>query len=106
MTLYKTIVADPPWPEYGGGRIKRGADRHYKLMSVNEIKAMAVQVRRLTDQEGCHLYLWVTNNYLPYGFEVMREWDFEYKTCITWVKEAYMASIKGAFVHRSLYRID
>jgi hypothetical protein len=21
---YKTIYADPPWPEYGGGKIKRG----------------------------------------------------------------------------------
>ncbi len=31
MTLkykYKTIYADPPWPEVGGGKIKRGADRH------------------------------------------------------------------------------
>lgn len=27
---YKTIYADPPWPEQGGGKIKRGADRHYR----------------------------------------------------------------------------
>jgi hypothetical protein len=26
---YGTIVADPPWPEPGGGGIKRGAVRHY-----------------------------------------------------------------------------
>ena len=24
---YKTILADPPWPEHGGGKSKRGADR-------------------------------------------------------------------------------
>ena len=29
---YKTIYIDPPWPEHGGGKIKRGADRHYALM--------------------------------------------------------------------------
>lgn len=30
---YKTIYIDPPWPERGGGKIKRGADRHYALIS-------------------------------------------------------------------------
>ena len=29
---YKTIYADPPWNETGGGKIKRGADKHYSLM--------------------------------------------------------------------------
>ena len=51
---YKTIYADPPWPEYGGGKIKRGADRHYKLMSIEEIKNLPV--RDLADT-NCHLYL-------------------------------------------------
>ena len=26
---YSTVLADPPWPESGGGKVKRGADRHY-----------------------------------------------------------------------------
>lgn len=29
---YKTIYADPPWQESGGGKIKRGADKHYLLI--------------------------------------------------------------------------
>ena len=29
---YRVIYADPPWPEYGGGKIKRGADRHYPFI--------------------------------------------------------------------------
>ena len=37
---YRTLYADPPWPERGGGKIKRGADRHYALMPVAEILAM------------------------------------------------------------------
>lgn len=53
MSGYKTIVCDPPWPERGGGRCKRGADRHYKLMSVREIAALPV--RRLADPTGCTL---------------------------------------------------
>lgn len=71
---YKTIYADPPWPEQGGGRIKRGADRHYPLMSVKEI--MELPVGDLADPEGCHLYLWATNNYLPAAFECIKAWGF------------------------------
>src|SRR5260370_34785871 len=30
---YRTIYADPPWPEYGGGKIKPGPERHYPPLS-------------------------------------------------------------------------
>lgn len=84
MTRFGAILADPPWPERGGGKIKRGADRHYPLMSVREIAALPVAALALPDS---HLYLWVTNNYLPAGLEVMAAWDFRYVTMITWAKE-------------------
>jgi N6-adenosine-specific RNA methylase IME4 len=87
MTAYKTIYADPPWPERGGGKIKRGADRHYSLMSVKEIIALSDFVRTLTDSEGCHLYLRATNNFLPDAITAMTAWGFEYITCITWFKD-------------------
>ena len=83
--LYKTIYIDPPWPERGGGKIKRGADKHYSLMSLSEIKALPIQ--DLVHPDGCHLYLWVTNNYLQAGLDCIKEWGFEYKTCITWMKD-------------------
>lgn len=82
---YRTIYVDPPWEEKGGGKIKRGADRHYNLMSLDEIKALPI--KDLIDESGCHLYLWVTNNFLEKGFEVLKEWGFEYVTCITWYKD-------------------
>jgi N6-adenosine-specific RNA methylase IME4 len=81
---YGTILVDPPWPEYGGGKIKRGADRHYPLMHVDDIAAMPVESLALPDS---HLFLWVTNNFLPSGLEVMRAWGFRYVTCITWAKD-------------------
>jgi len=83
---YCTIVADPPWPEYGGGKIRRGANKHYSLMSLDEIKGLGEKVKAWRGPEGCHLYLWVTNNYLPAGLDIMKVWGFEYKTCITWGK--------------------
>jgi N6-adenosine-specific RNA methylase IME4 len=82
---YKTLYIDPPWPERGGGKIKRGADRHYRLMSLEEIAALPV--RELADPEGCHLYLWVTNNYLKVGLDLINRWGFEYVTTITWLKD-------------------
>ncbi len=40
---YRTIYADPPWDtERGGGKIKRGADRHYPLMRPSDMLALPV----------------------------------------------------------------
>jgi hypothetical protein len=86
---YKTIYADPPWPEYGGGKIKRGADRQYPLMRVRDIIALGDKLHPFIDPHGCHLYLWATNNFLPEALEVMKAWGFEYKTTITWMKDRF-----------------
>lgn len=75
------IHRGPKW----GGRIRRGADRHYDLMSVREIKALPIA--SLADPDGCHLYLWATNNYLPAALECLNEWGFQYVTLITWLKD-------------------
>lgn len=83
---YKTIYGDPPWPEKGAGEVKRGADRHYDLMSVQEIRNMSGFVKGLSDK-NCHLNLWVTNNFLQDGLGVLKAWGFEYVTCITWLKD-------------------
>ena len=82
--IYSTIYADPPWPERGGGRIKRGADRHYELMTVKEIATLPV---RNIVADNAHLYLWATNNYLHDAMHVMEAWGFRYVTCITWGKD-------------------
>lgn len=87
MKKYKTIYADPPWEEKGGGKIKRGADRHYPLMGIEEI--LSLKVQDFADETGCHLYLWVTNGFLPMGLRVMDEWGFNYKTTITWAKDRF-----------------
>lgn len=82
---YKTIYADPPWEEKGGGKIKRGADRYYNLMKTKDIAALPAQ--NLCHEDGCHLYLWATNNHLQDAFYVIEQWGFEYITLITWQKD-------------------
>ena len=80
---YNIIYADPPWYEVGGGKIKIGANRHYNLMKTADIKAMPVA--NLAD-EKCWLFLWVTNNFLKDGLEVMEQWGFKYVTNLVWAK--------------------
>lgn len=82
---YKTIYVDPPWEEKGGGKIKRGADRHYPLMSIKEIESLPI--KELADKDGCHLYLWTTNNFLEKALQLLKSWGFEYITLITWNKD-------------------
>ena len=88
--LFKTIVVDPPWLERGGGRITRGAQRHYELMDKSAI------IRTITQWEhwnnigvDAHLYLWVTNNHLPDGLEVMSALGFKYVTNVCWAKDRH-----------------
>ena len=83
---YKTILAAPPWQEQGGGKIRRGADRHYPLMTTEDIKNL--DVGSLAD-DSCWLYLWVTNNFLKDGLEVMEHWGFRYVTNFCWAKDRF-----------------
>lgn len=69
----------------GGGKIKRGADKHYQLMRLEDIELLPVP--KLADKDGCHVYLWVTNNFLEKGLALLKKWGFEYITTITWQKD-------------------
>jgi N6-adenosine-specific RNA methylase IME4 len=88
---YRTIYADPPWNERGGGRIVRGAQRHYPLMKTREICKLIVDGQHASKlaENNAHLYLWVTNNKVPDGLQVVEAWGFEYKTIITWGKDKF-----------------
>ena len=89
---WKTILADCPWsfgdnlPGKG-----RGAQKHYDVMTNQDIINMPV--KEIT-AEQCHLYLWTTNTHLDVAFDVMKEWGFDYKTMITWVKVSKAGKIR------------
>tara|TARA_Y100001973_G_C5209182_1_gene344022 strand:- start:5484 stop:6020 length:537 start_codon:yes stop_codon:yes gene_type:complete len=88
LKKYKTIYADPAWSEIGGGKIKRGADKHYPVMKTKDIIKLKTFIEKIADN-NCHLYLWVTNNFLKDGLKVMEEWNFRYVTTITWCKDRF-----------------
>jgi N6-adenosine-specific RNA methylase IME4 len=84
---YRCILADPPWPESGGGRIKRGADRHYALLSPPKIlETMLAAPVWKPHSDGCHLWLYSTNNYLPKALWLMEQLGFRYISNVAWAK--------------------
>lgn len=106
MATYRTIVVDPPWPQKGGGPLKGGHGKGfvgttgsqplpYSVMPVVEIAAMPV--RDLADPEGCHLYLWATNRFLPDAYAVAKAWGFKYSTTLVWAKAPIDAGLGGAY---------
>lgn len=101
---YRCIYLDPPWPERGGGKSKRGADRHYDTLTVRQIEEVvfdALGVNYVDGRDGigsgshfileevaddAHCWMWVTDNYLEAGINLMRKMRFRYKRTLVWVK--------------------
>lgn len=86
---YRCILADPPWAETGGGKIKRGADRHYPVLATPEIIRVMLTAPAWRPAADCHLWLWVTNNFLEHGLLVMRALGFRYVTNVVWAKRRF-----------------
>lgn len=85
--MYKTISLDPPWLERGGGKSKRGADRHYPLMKTEAIIRTVMgsePVSRIAPDAHC--WCWVTDNFLEDGLLLMRTMGFRYVRTLVWVK--------------------
>ena len=85
---FKTVMMDPPWYEKGGGKIQRGADRHYPLLKTPDIIKTIYQCEHWNQvSDVAHLYMWVTNNFLVDGLQVMQALGFRYVTNFVWVKD-------------------
>ncbi|WP_166294360.1 MT-A70 family methyltransferase [Bradyrhizobium sp. 2S1] len=91
---FRTLILDPAW-DYDwlslAGRAKPG----YAMQSHEQL--LQLDVRKWADESGCHLYLWVTNNFMARGCELMAHWGFQHRVLITWIKE-------GAFGLGSYFR--
>jgi N6-adenosine-specific RNA methylase IME4 len=84
----------------------RTAEHHYETLGnagkeINRTTGAGIQsiidatpVPKFAAKES-HLYLWTTNPKLPFTFDVMRAWGFEYKTTLTWVKTKAGGGIHG-----------
>lgn len=94
---YKTILVDLPWKygAWGSGSnkvLKKSPHSHlahtvhplpYPVLSISEIRSL--QIKQLADV-SCELYLWTTQKYLPYSFQIIEHWGFKYCQTLTWCK--------------------
>jgi N6-adenosine-specific RNA methylase IME4 len=78
--MFAAIVIDPPW-RYDNSATRGAAEDHYGTMTQADLLAL-----ELPAADDAHLYCWVTNSFIEDGFELVKKWGFNYKTCLTWCK--------------------
>lgn len=96
---FSTLLADPPWPETGGGQIKRGCDRHYgvirKLDDLVAVMRSCPQFDRIA--ADAHFWCWSSNRFLVGGDysdhtgpawapELAKRLGFRPVSLVTWAK--------------------
>jgi N6-adenosine-specific RNA methylase IME4 len=98
LSLYTTIVADPPWPYRAPGKFgntlehrpnrdktinagNAGSRCRYGAMEISDLCAMPVP-----SADDAHLYLWFTNAFAVEAHAIAKAWGFRPATLLTWVK--------------------
>lgn len=83
---YRVVLADPPWKflTRSDKGLGKSPDRHYRTMTLDEIKALPVRERCTEDAV---LIMWVIDTHLEQAFDVIEAWGFRYKTTgLYWAK--------------------
>lgn len=82
---WRTILVDPPWgtPDQRG---KFGAQSHYRLMSLEDIRQLPVG--QLAD-DNAHLYLWCYPATRYIAEDIMRGWGFRFVDEFVWGKDQF-----------------
>lgn len=100
MKKYKIIYADPPW-RYNDKNCNGACERHYKTMSLEEIKSLNIE--KIVDKD-CILFLWCTYPMLKEGLEVIEAWGFKYKTiAFQWIKLNKKAGHQNNYLKRNYF---
>jgi len=114
------ILADPPWqfttrspkgrdrcpdgvPMSRARQRENAPERHYKTMTLAEIKALPVLQSAAKD---CVLLLWAVDPMLPQALDVGAAWGFKYKTVgFYWAKMRRAASNRHLLHERADHKL-
>lgn len=83
---YRCLLMDPPWMERGGGKIKRGADRHYTLTDTPGILKAIRGSGMWRPAADSHLWCWFTDNFLPDALWLTEQLGFRFIRTFIWAK--------------------
>jgi N6-adenosine-specific RNA methylase IME4 len=79
---YRLLYVDPPWQYEHIVTESRAIENQYPTMELDAIKALEVPAA-----EDAVLFLWATSPKLAEAIDVIRAWDFDYRTSAVWDKE-------------------
>jgi len=86
---YRVIYADPPWPiKWNRSAGIRTKQLEYMTMPIAEMCQM--NVKGMADKDGCTLFMWTTNGFLPEAMALTKVWGFHYEMLYTWCKNNAM----------------
>jgi hypothetical protein len=90
---YDVIVIDPPWDfvNFTAAGTRKGADPHYDVMALADIKALPVG--HLARRDAI-LLLWSTGAMLPQALEVLDAWGAKYLSQIVWRKVTKSSKVR------------
>ena len=87
--LFDVISVDPPWPYEGESKnvtsfdaVGRRVANPYPEMSIDVIKKIKMPL-----MDNAVVLLWTTHKFLPDAFEILKEWNLDYKATLVWNKE-------------------
>jgi len=83
---FNALIFDPPY-EYGNDVAGRSKP-DYATMDNEKLLAMASQVRAWAE-DNSHCYLWSPPAVLPFAFQLMAAFGFDYKMLLTWHKPRF-----------------
>jgi N6-adenosine-specific RNA methylase IME4 len=79
---FSVILADPAWEYDFSLSDSRQIENQYLPSSLEDMKRL-----RVPAAEDSVIFMWATSPKLEQAFELMAAWNFEYKTCMVWVKD-------------------
>ena len=84
ITHFQVISIDPPWSyDKRPTDITHRAASPYPSMTIEEISRLNIPA-----DDDCILWLWTTNAFMEEAHQIVRQWGFEKKTILTWVKNS------------------
>ena len=111
MKKYQIIYADPPW-QYGKWGNNPNPLKSYKGGSPKPLPYPSMSVEEISNlpvigiaDVNCLLFMWTTNKYLPYAFNIIEKWGFRYAQTLVWCKAYGCLNLGGLFAPSTEYLI-
>ena len=105
MTFDLALI-DPPWPETGGGKSKRGADRHYPVIDVRDMARVVLSASAWKPAVRFWLGIWTTKTSLPDALDLMKACGARYVTAWTWIKQSSAGQIAMGLGHYGRHGVE